>query len=173
MKKDNLVFALGGMLLGVILGVIIANQTPRQIQTAPVPQQIATQPAANQQDQQKLPEGHPPVDQSLLKEIAKQEEILKKDPENQEATVAMANLYYDLKNHQEATKWYEKALLKDPNNISLVTDAGTSYLQLNDFDNALKQYKKALSINPKHFQTLMNLGIAKMAMGDKEGAAEA
>jgi len=170
MKKDNLVFALSGVVIGMIVGVLIANQSPQRIQaTEALVQQTVTQ--APQQEQ--LPEGHPPIDQTLQNQIAEQQEILKKDPENQTAIVAVANLNYDLKNHKEATKWYEKALEKDPNNINLITDLGTSYLQLQDFDKSLAQYKKALTINPKHYQTLMNLGIARMAVGDNDGAAEA
>src|SRR4029078_5964078 len=99
------------------------------------------------EQQQKLPNGHPPVNESILNQIAQQEEILKREPENQSAIVAMANLYYDLKKHHEAKKWYEKALVKEPDNINLITDAGTSYLALNNFDKAVSYYQKALSID--------------------------
>lgn len=171
MKKDNLVFVLGGLVIGIIIGVLVANQTPQQIQTPQMPaQQAVAQPAGQQE---KLPEGHPPIDGTLLTQIAQQQEILKRDPENQAAIIALGNLNFDMKNHQEAVKWYQKAIQKDPNNINLLTDCGTSYLELQQFDKAFEHYKKSLSINPKHFQTLMNLGIAKMATGDKAGAADA
>ncbi len=175
MNKDNLVFTLGGAVIGIILGVSIANQTAQRIQTAPSFNQeaVVQSPVSEPTQQQSLPGGHPPIDQTLLTQITEQQEILNRDPENQDAIVAMANLNYDMKNYKEATKWYEKALGNDPNNINLITDLGTSCLQLQEFDQAFKYYQKALSINPKHYQTLMNLGIAKMAMGDKAGAAEA
>jgi len=179
MKKENMVFGLGGMVIGIIIGVLIANQGAIKMQTAQPAVQtanVSTTGNAQQQpeQQQELPKGHPPIDtQSMQNEIAVQMEVLKKDPENQKAIVAIANLYYDSKNPGEAAKWYEKAVAKDPQNISLITDLGTSYLQLQDFDKAMECYNKSLLINPKHYQTLMNVGIARMAMGDKQGAAEA
>jgi len=186
MNKDNLVYLLGGVILGIIAGVLIANFSsgPRQVaapvtspapmqQTGPMEQQGA--PAAQQNGQnQPLPEGHPPVDDSSLKQqIAKYQDVIAKDPTNQEAIVNLANLNFDLKNYPEATKWYDKAIQKDSKNVDLITDLGSCYLWQNDYGKALEYYNKSLTINPNHFQTLMNIGIARMATGDKEGAAEA
>jgi tetratricopeptide (TPR) repeat protein len=177
MKKDNVVFALTGMVIGIILGVLIASQSVGKMQTVQPGTQTAnvSNGGGNQeQADQQLPKGHPPINnESLQNEIAQQQEILKKDPENQGAIVAIANMNYDMKNFPEAIKWYEKAVTKDPKNINLLTDLGTSYLQSQNFDKAMEYYNKSLSINPKHYQTLMNVGIARMAVGDKKGATEA
>ncbi|MCI0411937.1 tetratricopeptide repeat protein [bacterium] len=176
MSKDNLIFALAGMVIGVILGVLIANSNgPRQVVSAPGPQEMTT--SSNQstapQEQGQLPDGHPPIDESALKSrIAEQQEILKKDPNNQEATVSIANLNFDLKNYYEAIQWYEKALVRDPSNIDLITDLGTSHMWMGEYQKAIDLYNKSLSINPKHLQSLMNLGIARMSLGDRAGAAE-
>jgi tetratricopeptide (TPR) repeat protein len=176
MSKDNLIFALGGMVIGVIIGVLIANSGgPRPVASTPVQQEMTA--SANQSEaapqQGQLPEGHPPVDESAIKnKIAEQQEILKKDPNNQEATVSIANLNFDLKNYHEAIQWYEKALLRDPSNINLISDLGTSHMWMGEYQKAVDLYNKSLSINPKHLQTLMNLGIARMSMGDRAGAAE-
>ncbi len=133
----------------------------------------ASQNQQAQADQGQLPEGHPPVDETALKSrIAEQQEILKKDPENQEATVALANLNFDLKNYQEAIRFYEKALQRDSSNISLITDLGSSHMWMGNYDKAVELYNKSLSIDPKHMQTLMNMGIVKMSMGDRAAAAE-
>ena len=177
MSKDNLVFALGGMVVGIVVGVLIATQggMPRSQETpAESSQPFAAQQSGKAQSETQLPEGHPPIDEaSMRKQIADQEEILKSDPENQEAVTALGNLNFDLKNYQEAAKWYQKAVEKDPNNVNLITDLGSSYLWLNDYQKAVDLYNRSLSIDPKHFQTLMNVGIALMSMGDKTGAAEA
>jgi tetratricopeptide (TPR) repeat protein len=179
MTKDNLLFALGGTLIGVIVGVLIANSGGRAI-NATVPTQQLTEVAppeqrgnTQQQDPNQLPEGHPPVDQAALQaKVAEQEQLLKTDPNNQEATINLANLNFDLKNYTRAIQYYEKALQKDPSNINLITDLGSSYMWSGDYDKAIQLYNQSLSINPKHLQSLMNLGIAKMSTGDKAGAAE-
>ena len=175
MTKDNLIFGLGGMVIGVIIGVLLLSSTPaRQVVSAPPQQEVISSgnPSATP-DQGQLPDGHPPVDEAALKSsVAEQQEILKKDPNNQEATVSMANLNFDLKNYQEAIQWYEKALQRDPSNINLITDLGTSHMWMGNYDKAVELYNKSLSMDPKHLQTLMNLGIVRMSMGDRAGAAE-
>jgi tetratricopeptide (TPR) repeat protein len=177
MTKDNLVYGLAGMVIGILIGVLIVNfsSIPRP-QSVPSSSQgiTSTQGRPADTEQEPLPEGHPPIDeQALRSQMIQQQEILKKDPENQSAILAMGNLNFDLKNYQEAVTWYEKGLHKDPRNVNILTDLGTSYLWLNQTDKALELYNKSLAIDPNHLQTLMNLGIARMSMGDRPGAAEA
>jgi len=177
MTKDNLLFALGGPRIGEKKKVLIANSggramapsVPQQQVTSAAPQQETSQPA----DPNQLPDGHPPVNEAAMQaKITEQQEILKKDPENQGATINLANLNFDLKNYTQAIQYYEMALKRDPSNINLNTDLGSSYMWSGDYDKAIQLYNKSLSIDPKHLQTLMNLGIAKMSVGDKAGAAE-
>jgi hypothetical protein len=75
MSKDNLVYGLAGMVLGVIIGVLIANFSgaPKQLGSAPVAapamQQGSVAPPLGQQGmQQQLPEGHPPIDDQALRQ---------------------------------------------------------------------------------------------------------
>lgn len=175
MTKDNLIFGLGGMVLGVIVGVLLVSSSgSKQVVSAPVSQEFTSstsQSAVPEQGQ--LPDGHPPVDEAALKsKVAEQQAILTKDPNNQEATISIANLNFDLKNYQEAIQWYEKALQRDPSNINLITDLGTSHMWMGNYDKAVELYNKSLAIDPKHLQTLMNFGIVRMSTGDRAGAAE-
>lgn len=176
MTKDNLVFGLGGVILGIILGALIVNFSTRPdapsfaSQSGPMTQQNQAPPQA----QGELPEGHPPVNvEALQQQIAEKQEVLKKDPNNRDAIVDIANMNFDLKNYEEASKWYSKALDKDPKNINLITDLGSCYLWLKQPDKAIEYYNRSLQMDPNHFQTLMNLGIARMSMGNRTGAAEA
>jgi tetratricopeptide (TPR) repeat protein len=178
-QKDNLLYGLAGIVVGIIAGVVIAGQStvPRNfssdqqqvVQTASAPVQQQQQ----QQAQQQLPEGHPPIDtDAMKKQLETNKGILEKDPENQVALVTAANLSSDLKDYPQAIGYYEKALKKDPKNTNLLTDLGTAYFYSNNANKALQIYNQSLSIDPKHFQTLMNIGIVKMSMGDHKGAAE-
>ena len=180
MSKDNLVYALVGVIVGIIVGVLIANSSfPKQTASAAAPQQITVpsnpgSATGEAPEGGQLPEGHPPVDEAALKQqIQMQQELLKKDPENQQAIISLGNLNFDLKSYEEAARWYEKALSKDPKNVNLITDLGTSYLWLNQPQKALDYYNKSLTYDPNHFQTLLNMGIARMSMGNRAGAAEA
>jgi cytochrome c-type biogenesis protein CcmH/NrfG len=174
MTKDNLIFALGGTLVGVIIGVFITNSSAPKV--VPQTQMVQESSSASSQqqptDQGQLPEGHPPVNEAALQsKLAEQQEILKKDPENDEAIISIAGLNFDLKNYPEAIQWYEKAVKKHPEDANLITDLGSSYLWHGDYPKAIELFNKSLTIDPKHLQSLMNLGIAKMSMGDRAGAA--
>jgi tetratricopeptide (TPR) repeat protein len=183
MTKDNLVYALGGVIVGIIVGVIIANFSSGPRPQSGFSQSVSspTQQAAPQMQsggqtpaQGELPEGHPPVDENALREqLVKQEAILKTEPNNQDALVSAANLNFDLKNYQKAAEYYDQALKKDPNNVNLITDLGSSWLWMNQPLKAIEYYDRSLKIDPKHFQTLMNIGIARMSSGNRAGAAEA
>lgn len=175
-QKDNLLYGLAGIVVGIIAGVVIAGQSavPRNFGSdQQVVQTVAAPPQQQQQEQGELPSGHPPIDtDGLKKQLEMNKGILEKDPENQMALVTAANLSSDLKDYPQAIVYYEKALKKDPKNTNLLTDLGTAYFYSNKADRALQIYNQSLSIDPKHFQTLMNIGIVKMSMGDHKGAAE-
>jgi tetratricopeptide (TPR) repeat protein len=175
-QKDNLLYGLAGIVVGIIAGVVIAGQStvPRNFTNETPVQQTATMPVEQQQAQQgQLPEGHPPIDNDAMKkQLEMNQGILEKDPENQMALVTAANLSSDLKDYPQAIVYYEKALKKDPKNTNLLTDLGTAYFYSNNANKALQIYAQSLAIDPKHFQTLMNIGIVKMSMGDHKGAAE-
>ena len=187
MTKDNLVYALGGVIIGIICGVIIANFSsgPRMQagfsqpmtqaqQPATAPMQSESGSASQIPAQGELPEGHPPVDETALRDqLGKQEAVLKNDPNNQDALVSAGNLNFDLKNYQKAAEYYDHALKNDPKNVNLITDLGSSWLWMNQPLKAIEYYDRSLAIDPKHFQTLMNLGIARMSSGNRAGAAEA
>ncbi len=182
MSKDNLVYALGGMVLGIIVGVLIANfsgstRAPggfAQSMTPPQQQGSPMQPQGQQASQGELPDGHPPIDENALREqLVKQEEVLKTKPNDQDALVSAANLHFDLKNYEKAADYYDRAVKNDPNNVNLITDLGSSWLWLNQPLKAIEYYDRSLKLDPNHFQTLMNLGIARMSSGNRAGAAEA
>src|SRR5512144_282388 len=145
MTKDNLVYALGGVIVGIIFGVIIANyssgsrmqagfsqpMTQTQQQAAPAPQ-MQSESGSQIPAQGELPEGHPPVDENALREqLVKQEAVLKNDPNNQDALISAANLNFDLKNYQKAADYYDHAVKNDPKNVNLITDLGSSWLWMN------------------------------------------
>lgn len=176
MSKDNLVYGLAGMVLGVVIGVLIANFSgaPKQFASPALAVQQAPASTAAAPPQGQLPEGHPPVDdQAMRQQLAALQENYKKDPNNQQTIVMLANLNFDLQNFDEAIKYYDKAIEKDPKNVSLITDLGSAYLRLGQPEKAMQYYNKSLAIQPDHFQTLMNVGIVYMSMGDQKAAAQA
>jgi tetratricopeptide (TPR) repeat protein len=163
MKIESVLFAIAGMMFGVILGWIIGSQ---QAGRAPVAAAVQDAPApdgggAGQQQPAVLDEGR----------VQALRTIVDNDPKNAEARVQLANTYFDGERFADAIKWYEEALRIDPKNVNASTDLGVSYYYTNQPDRALEQFDYSLSIDPKHTKTLLNQGIVR-AFGkqDLDGA---
>ena len=164
MKTESILFAIGGMLFGVIVGWIIgAQQQPGRPASAAAPQEAPAQAGGGQPQQQT-----PVLDEGRVQAL---QTIVNSDPKNAEARVQLANTYFDAERYQDAIKWYQEALTLDPKNVNASTDLGVSYYYANNPDRALEQFEHSLSIDPKHTKTLLNQGIVR-AFGkqDLDGA---
>jgi cytochrome c-type biogenesis protein CcmH/NrfG len=153
MKIESILFAIGGMLFGVIVGWIIGaqQQSGRAAAVPTTAQQAPASPGAPQQQTAVLNEA----------QVQALQTIVNNDPNNAEARVQLANTYFDGERYQDAIKWYEEALRLDPTNVNASTDLGVSYYYSNQPDRALKQFDHSLSIDPRHTKTLLNQGIVR------------
>jgi len=166
MKAESVLFAIGGMFFGLIVGWIIGiqQQSGRPAARVDAPQEAAAPQTAGQGQQQR-----PVLDEGRVQAL---QTIATNDPKNTEARVQLANTYFDAERYAEAIKWYEEALKLDPKNVNASTDLGVSYYYTNQPDRALQQFEYSLSIDPKHTKTLLNQGIVR-AFGkqDLDGAS--
>lgn len=114
---------------------------------------------------------------SLLPEYASEAErifrdILAKEPDNLDATVSLANVYYDLDRPADAIPLYEKFLAKNPDEPSVRTDLATMYLYAKRADDAIREYQKVIAAKPDFVNAYYNLGNAYHASGDTQKALE-
>ncbi|HYO63238.1 MAG TPA: tetratricopeptide repeat protein [Pyrinomonadaceae bacterium] len=158
MTKENILFAVCGVLLGFIVGFFFANSVN---QSAAAPR-AAQQPGAATGS---LPPGHPDVSaqeqaarQAASESARKAREtpddfdaqmraaedsyragdvddslsfLLRANqlrPDDQAVVVALGNVNYDADRFETAEKWYTAALMKDPNNVNVRTDLGLTFL---------------------------------------------
>jgi len=166
MKSDNVVFAVAGVVFGLIAGWIIGAQqaSPRPpIAAAP---QAAAAPAAGASGTRAAV-----LDESQVQALRT---VAEREPSNPAPRTQLANLYFDAERYDDAIKWYEDAMKLAPADPNVSTDLGICYYYTNQPDKALVQFEHSLKLNPKHTKTLLNVGIVK-AFGkqDLEGAAQA
>ncbi|MBK9153083.1 MAG: tetratricopeptide repeat protein [Chloracidobacterium sp.] len=202
MTKENLLFAVIGLLFGMMIGFFFANSVN---QGALTPGATAIQP------QPGMPSGHPSVPGSggSVAEVQAAIDRAKADPNDFEAQMKAAELYYQiqrfdgaiefLKNannlqpenyevivnlgnanfdagkYEEAEKWYTTALAKKPDNLDVRTDLGLSFVfrEKPDNDRAIAEFKKVLDANPTHVQALQNMAVAYTKKKDAVKAEEA
>jgi cytochrome c-type biogenesis protein CcmH/NrfG len=166
MKAESFVFAIAGMLFGVIVGWVLGSQ--QAVGTRATAPQTAPQSAAAPASS--APSA-PVLDQAraqALKNVADQ------NPKDVQPRVELGNLYFDSEHYPEAITWYESAFALDQKNPNVSTDLGVAYYYTNQPDRAIAQFEKSLAADPNHTKTLLNMGIVK-AFGkqDLDGAAKA
>ncbi len=167
MRSDNVVFAVAGVVFGLIAGWIIGAQQASPRAVVAQPSQTASAPAAG---------GGGTSRAAVLDETQVQalKNVAEREPTNAAPRTQLANLYFDAERYDDAIKWYEEAEKLAPSDPNVSTDLGVCYYYTNQPDKALQQFDRSLKIDPKHTKTLLNVGIVK-AFGkqDLEGAAQA
>ena len=98
MSRENFLFAIIGILLGFIIGFMFASSMSQKMAT---PQTAASS--------QGLPADHPPVSgqaspdpQAMRAEVAASLEQARKEPQNFEAQIKAAELYYQIARYDQA-----------------------------------------------------------------------
>lgn len=156
MNRESLVFALSGIMFGLLVGWILGTQ-----QAAPASAGPAAGPPAAQMPATPTP---PPLDVQRAADLERQANA---QPANAPVRVDLGNLYFDAERYDLAISWYEAALKLDPKNVNASTDLGVSYYSSNQVDRALAQFEHSLSVDPAHTKTLLNKGIV-LAFGRQD-----
>ena len=167
MRADSIVFAVAGVLFGVIVGWVLGSQQART--SAPVAAPAAQAQPAGQAAQQGS--RAVPLDQDRAKAL---ETVAQQNPKDVQPRVQLGNMYFDAEQYPQAIAWYEQAFALNKTDANLSTDLGVAYYYTNQPDRAITQFEHSLTLDPKHIKTLLNMGIVR-AFGkqDLEGAAKA
>lgn len=166
MRAESLVFAVAGILFGLLVGWMIGSQQARPTGVGVQPPEIASAsspPGANTAQQ--------PVrlDSGRVQELRT---LADQNPTDPAPRVQLGNMFFDAEQYTEAIGWYESALTLNPDDPNVSTDLGVAYYYTNQPDRAISQFEMSLSADPKHTKTLLNLGIVK-AFGKQDLAAAA
>jgi protein O-mannosyl-transferase len=95
--------------------------------------------------------------------------ILKKNPKELKALIAMANMSDEMGNMEEALKLLNQAMQTDPNSDLPYRALGNYYITRNDTLSAVKYWEKAASLNPA-YDVDMQLNSIYRKLGNMEKA---
>ena len=145
MKKESLMFAVSGLIIGFLIGFMVGGKTMSggSVQQAAAPQGVTSAAGMG----------------SLQSRIAELEKIVASDPKNVQAWVTLGNDYFDSQNPKKAIEAYSKALALNPDDPNVLTDQGVMFRAMGFYDKALANFEKAYKIKPDHLQSLFNMGI--------------
>lgn len=169
MNRENLLFAVIGLLLGFIVGFIFASSMSQKA--------AQSQLAAASQN---LPADHPPVgaqnagDPAAQRErVMAQIEKARNDPQNFEAQMAAAQLYYQIQRYDQAIEFLLKANQLKPTDFDAVSALGVVNLDAGHYDQAERWYRAALKMKPDDETALAGLAEATIQQGNAKAAQDA
>jgi Flp pilus assembly protein TadD len=172
MNKDNLLFAIIGVLLGFIAGFMLAgfiNQREQMPRVSGAPTQA-----------QSLPPNHPPLDgesggdpQQIFAQVQAAMKQAREQPNNFEAQVTAAKLEYQVQRFDQAIEYLAKANQLRPNTFDVLAMLGVANMDASHFDAAEKWYRAALTKKPDDIPVLDGLCAVLLSKGDAKAAEAA
>jgi tetratricopeptide (TPR) repeat protein len=168
MTRDNLLFAIIGVLFGFIVGFLFAsNMSQREGLNAP------TALSSGQ-----LPSDHPPAaggqnPGGMQAEVTASLEKARNEPQNFEAQVNAAQLYYQIQRFDQAIEFLLKANQLRPDDYQTVAALGVVNLDAGHYEVAETWYRAALMKKNDDPATLAGLAAATLGKGDAKAAEEA
>lgn len=172
MTRDNLLFAVIGLLLGFIVGFMLAgsmNQRDAALRAASAPAQ-----------QGQMPPNHPPVGgdqggdpQQVLAQVQAAMKQAREDPKNFDAQVTAAKLEYQIQRFDEAIEFLLKANQIRPNDFDVVAWLGMVNMDAKHYDAAEKWYRAALVKKPDDMIVLDGLCEVLLSAGKMKPASDA
>jgi tetratricopeptide (TPR) repeat protein len=171
MTRENLLFAIIGLLFGFIVGFIFAStMNQRYGPGAPTPLSSG-----------QMPSDHPPVGTSagaqtsgdMQAEVATQLEKARNEPKNFEAQLKAAELYYRIQRYDPAIEFLLKANQLKPDDYQTLLALGVVNLDAGHFDVAEKWYRAALLKKGDDVVPLAGMAAATLGKGDAKAAEQA
>ena len=169
MKKETILTAIVFLVVGFLAGYITAAQMgwsghQKGVMTAstgmPAENGGSSGAAQGATTPSGLPEGHPPIDNTLI--VKQLQEEAQQNPKDPDIPLKLANFLYDQRQYQQAIEWYRKSLTLNPKNVNARTDLGTAYYYVGQSAKALEQYNQSLAIDPDHKPTLLNVVVVNL-----------
>ena len=165
MTRENILFAIIGILLGFIVGFMFASSMSQR----------AAMPATAS-----MPADHPPISgqstpdpQAVRGEVTASIEKARNEPKNFDAQVKAAELYYRIGRYNEAIEFLLKANQLEPKDYRTVTLLGVTNLDAGNWDNAEKWYRAAMQMKSDDVMVLSGLAYVTLQKRDAKAAEDA
>ncbi|MFN2501231.1 MAG: tetratricopeptide repeat protein [Pyrinomonadaceae bacterium] len=163
MKKDNLMSAVLGLIVGLVVGFVFANSVNRGVVEKPAAVTSDSVSSGNPA----LPPDHPPLGTSSgdptgtapLAQVTEAIEKAKQRPQDYEAQMTAADLYYQIQRFEDAARIYEAAVKLKPSQSEPLIKAGNAHFDGENYEVAEKWYLLALEKEPKNITVRTDLGL--------------
>lgn len=173
MTRDNLLFAIIGILLGFIGGFLLATNISQR-------EAALRSGAGSAQASQNLPPNHPPVagdqtgegGQQMLASVQTAMKQARENPNDFDAQVTAAKLQYQIQRYDQAIEYLLAANKAKPDDAEVLTWLGMVNMDAGHFDAAEKWYRAAALKKPSEVMVIDGLAFVLLQKGDAKGAEE-
>ncbi len=160
MNKENSLYGVIGLLIGVIIGYAGTNYINGSVS---VPQESASQQNTSA-NSAALPSNHPPASGNSGESGAQGDVMAviqqaRQDASNFDAQMKAADMFIQINRKDEALKFYETAVKIKPNDYDLLVRLGDTTFDLQHYEDAAKWYEQALKLKPNDATVRMDLGL--------------
>ncbi len=174
MTRDNLLFAIIGILIGFIIGFMLANS----ILTREAAMRAAPLSAAQQGGN--LPPNHPPVagsdqagdPQQMFAQVQEAMKQAREHPDDFDAQLTAAKLEYQIQRYDQAIEYLLIANKLKPTDFNVLGMLGVANMDAGHFDAAEKWYRAAMIKKPDDIPVIDGLCAVLLSKGDAKGAEE-
>ena len=160
MNKDNILYAIIGLLVGVLLGFIITNSINRSVSVI-TPSSASA--GATVGGAGALPPDHPPLGAAggaAPAEVTSTVEKARREPTNFEAQMQAAGLFSQIQRYEQALEFLERAYKLKPGNFEVLANLGNVSFDLGRYPDAERWYQLALKIKPEEVNVRTDLGLS-------------
>jgi tetratricopeptide (TPR) repeat protein len=160
MTRDNILFAIIGVLLGFIVGFLFASNaiqnTPAPRAPAPIP---VSQSSESSTSSPSMPSGAVADESAAPQELQDALQRAKSEPGNFDAQVEAAQRLYENRQYDEAIELFKRANQLRPNDSEAMTALGNTYFDSGRYEDAEKWYNAVLARKPNDANVRMDLGL--------------
>ena len=155
MSKENILFVIIGLLAGCIIGFMFANS---------INQSAIKSVAATVNPNGAIPPGHPEIPGGnsgggMQPQVQAAIEKAKAEPDNFEAQMKAAEMYYQIQRFDGAIEFLKQANKLKPDDYDTIVNLGNSYFDANQYEDAEKWYTAALAKKPEDINVRTDLGL--------------
>jgi cytochrome c-type biogenesis protein CcmH/NrfG len=176
MTRDNLLFAIIGVLFGFIVGFIFASTMSQRYG----PTGLTRTPGMSAG--QTLPPDHPPISasgdgqpdpQQMIAQVQTAIAKARNNPRDFDAQITAAKLEYQVQRYDETVEFLLKANQIKPDDYEVLAMLGEANMEGAHYDQAETWYKAALAKKPGDVSILASLAFMHLQKGDAKDAEKA
>ena len=157
MNRNNFLFGIGGIIVGLTIGFFIANSINRNEIAQASPAQTA--PLQNQQVPNILVKDQPASSGAMLPDVSAVIDKAANEPTNFDAQIKAGDLYQQIKGFDKAAAFYEQAQKLKTDDYDLIVKLGNTYFDARQFEKAAEWYEQALARKADDTNVRTDLGI--------------